>query len=94
MNVNAVVVLLVPTVKKLTPVHLVHVQIMGYVLTCHKDMKETHINVYVPMVSYNFIALIMLLLFSFVCRFYFILLLFYVSSDGFNKKKQKQKIIF
>lgn len=51
MNVNVALDLLVPTVKKLMLVPQVLVQIMAFVLTYLKDMKETHINVYVHMVS-------------------------------------------
>lgn len=51
MNVNAVVVLLDHTVKKSMLVLQVLVLIMEYVLTYHKGMRETLINVYVLMVS-------------------------------------------
>lgn len=51
MNANAALDLLVHTVKKLMPVLRVHVQIMEFVLTYHKDMRAIRTSAYVHMVS-------------------------------------------
>lgn len=54
MNVNAVLDLLVPIAKKSMRALQVHVQIMVFVLTYHKDMKAIPTNVYVHGVSIIF----------------------------------------